>query len=201
MRIILTGTSSGIGKELTDQLSNDHDVVCITRNDLELSNIDAVNNYSMPTVDMLINCAGTDRGGKIDFVNQDQESIINILHTNVIAPILLSKKALSTNPKCKIVNITSTNNKRYWPNNLTYSLSKKALAEFGNMLQVEYPDVNYLEIQLGLTKTNFNQNRYVGYENRFDDVYSNLHLSVDDVADKICNVLFDNTIKFIEISP
>ena len=201
MNIAITGTSSGVGQELQQRLEYKHNIVCIGRNLLDLSNVTAVSDYIIPTVDMLINCAGTDCGGKIDFVNQDQESIINILHTNVIAPVLLSKKALSTNPKCKIVNITSTNNKRYWPNNLTYSLSKKALAEFGNMLQVEYPSVNYLEIQLGLTKTNFNQNRYVGYENRFDDVYSNLHLTADDVADKICNVLFDNTIKFIEISP
>ena len=94
MRIILTGTSSGIGKELTNQLSNDHDVVCITRNDLELSNIDAVNNYSMPTVDMLINCAGTDQGGKIEFAKQELDSVVNILTTNLLSPIVLSHKAL-----------------------------------------------------------------------------------------------------------
>jgi short-subunit dehydrogenase len=201
MNIAITGTSSGVGKGLWQQLEYLHNVVCITRNLVDLSDISAVGNYNMPEADMLINCAGTDRGGKIDFVNQDQESIIDILHTNVVAPVLLSKKALATNPRCKIVNITSTNNKRYWPNNLAYSLSKKALAEFGNMLQVEYPTVHYLEIQLGLTKTNFNQNRYVGHEDRFDDVYVNPHLTTDVVVEKILRVLFDPSVKFVEIAP
>ena len=201
MRIAITGTSSGIGQELGNQLSNDHDIMCITRNELELGNLDAVTNYSMSTVDMLINCAGTDRGGRIVFAQQGTTSILNILIINLLSPILLAHKALKLNPTCKIVNITSTYNKQYWPNNLAYSLSKKALSEFGRMLQVDHATVNYLEIQLGLTKTNFNQNRYVGHEDRFDDVYRNTHLTPDSAVKRILPVLFDNTIKFIEISP
>lgn len=201
MKIIITGTSSGIGKELSDQLGNDHNIICITRNDLELSNINDVNNYSMPTADMLINCAGTDCGGKREFINQDLTSVSSILITNLLSPILLAHKSLKLNPKCKIVNITSTNNKQYWPNNLAYSLSKKALSDFGRMLQVDHPTVNYLEIQLGLTKTNFNHNRYIGYADQFDDVYRNVYLTPDNVVKRILSVLFDHTIKFIEISP
>lgn len=201
MRIAITGTSSGVGKELSDQLSRDHTIVSITRNDLELSDLAAVNCYSLPTVDMLINCAGTDRGGKVVFAEQDSNSVVNILATNLLSPILLSHKALKSNPSCKIVNITSTNNKQYWPNNLAYSLSKKALSEFGRMLQVDHLGVNYLEIQLGLTKTNFNQNRYIGCEDRFDDVYRNPHLTPTEVVERILSILFDPSIKFIEISP
>jgi short-subunit dehydrogenase len=201
MKIAITGTSSGIGKELSNQLRTHHDVLCIIRNDLELNDVTAVINYNMPTVDMLINCAGTDRGGKIEFTKQDSNSISNILTTNLISPVLLSHKVLKSNSTCKIVNITSTNNKQYWPNNLAYSLSKKALSEFGRMLQVDHPTVNYLEIQLGLTKTNFNQNRYVGHEDRFDDVYRNTHLTPDSAVKRILPVLFDNTVKFIEVSP
>ena len=69
------------------------------------------------------------------------------------------------------------------------------------MLQVDYPELNYLEIQLGLTKTNFNQNRYVGYEQRFQNIYANSHLTTDEVCEQILSVLFDNRIKFIEVSP
>ena len=201
MKIAITGTSSGVGQELSNQLRKDHNVVCITRNELELGNIDAVNDYSISTVDMLINCAGTDRGGKLAFTEQDSTSIVNILTTNLLSPMVLAQKALKLNPACKIVNITSTNNKQYWPNNLAYSLSKKALSEFGRMLQVDHATVNYLEIQLGLTKTNFNQNRYIGYEDRFDDVYRNAHLTPDSAVKRILAVLFDNTVKFIEVSP
>ena len=201
MKIAITGTTSGIGKELSNQLSKNHEIVCITRDDLELSNIDCVLGYNVANVDMLINCAGTDCGGKIAFAKQGTINISNILTTNLLSPVLLSHKVLKLNSACKIVNITSTNNKQYWPDNLAYSLSKKALGEFGKMLQVDHPDIKYLEIQLGLTKTNFNQNRYVGCEDRFDDVYLNQHLTPTGVVEKILPILFDNTIKFIEISP
>lgn len=202
MNIAITGTSSGIGQELNNQLSKKNNkIISITRDILELSNINAVANYNIDKLDMLINCAGTDQGGKIGFSSQETNSISNILTTNLLAPILLSHKALKLNSECKIVNITSTNNKQYWPNNLAYSLSKKALSEFGKMLQVDHPSIKYLEIQLGLTKTRFNQNRYVGCEERFNDVYCNPHLTPAEVVERILPVLFDDTIKFIEISP
>ena len=67
----------------------------------------------------------------------------------MIAPVILSQKALIKNHQCKIVNISSTNNIKYYPNNLTYSLTKKSLESFTNMLQIEYPEINILEIEWG----------------------------------------------------
>ena len=115
--------------------------------------------------------------------------------------MILSKKVLSANPNCKIVNITSTNVNRYYPNNLAYSLSKQALSDFGSMLKLDYPDLQYLEVRLGLTKTNFNNNRYRYNQERYNDVYNNHHLSVDHAVTRIINVLFDSSIKVVEISP
>jgi hypothetical protein len=68
------------------------------------------------------------------------------------------------------------------------------------MLKIEYPDVQYLEVRLGLTKTNFNNNRYRYNPDRFNDVYANSHLTVDQVADRILDVLFDSSVKLIEVS-
>jgi short-subunit dehydrogenase len=198
--IIITGTSSGLGNELVNRLDQVN-VVALTRNELNLSDIDAVQKFDMLPVDMLINCAGTDVDGKIDFVNHSTASVVDIMNINLLSPVILAQKALQVNPKCKIVNITSTNNNRYWPNDLVYSLSKKSLAEFGAMLQIEYPDVNYLEIRLGLTRTNFNQNRYKNSPDRYVELYVNPHLTVEQVADRVVPILFDNTVKFIEVSP
>ena len=64
-----------------------------------------------------------------------------------------------------------------------------------------HPTLKYLEIRLGLTKTNFNHNRYIGHEDRFNDVYSNKHLIPSDAVNRILPVLFDDAIKFIEVSP
>lgn len=201
MKIAITGSNSGIGQGLVELLSDKHYVISLSRCELDLSDINQVLLYPLPVCNMLINCAGTGIGGKIDFVNHNIVDITNILNINFVSPTLLTHKALSNNQLCKIVNITSTNNNRYWPNDLAYSLSKKSLAEFGSMLKVEYPNVSYLEIQLGLTKTNFNQNRYQSCQSRFTDIYStNKHLSVNYVVNQIANVLFDDNIKFIEIS-
>jgi uncharacterized oxidoreductase len=200
MRILITGTSSGLGQELVGRLHH-HDVVALTRQLLDLSNITSVANYDPGFCDILINCAGTDIGGKIDFVNHQTQHVVDILNTNLIAPVLLSKQLLSNNPKCKIVNITSTNNNRYYANNLSYSLSKKALAEFGAMLKVEYPDVDYLEIKLGLVKTEFNRNRYQQEPERFNDIYQLPHLTVCQAAEIIVPAIFNSSIKFIEVAP
>jgi short-subunit dehydrogenase len=202
MKILVTGASSGVGKGLVSLLGTTNNVIGLTRQDLDLSKLDQVLKFDMTNVDMLINCAGSDKGGKIEFVQHDPSEVVDIININLIAPVLLSQKALKLNTNCKVVNITSTNNIRYYPNNLTYSLTKKALESFTNMLRIEYPLANILEIRLGLTRTNFNYNRYTNHQDRFIDIYANNpHLTVDNVVAKINNILFNNTVTFIEISP
>jgi short-subunit dehydrogenase len=201
MKILLTGSSSGLGEELYSILATHHEVHAPKRDTLDLADPTSVLNYPDLSYDVLINCAGTDIGGKIDFINHQPKFVENILQTNFVSPVLLTQKILKNNLNCKIVNITSTNNNRYWPNDLAYSLSKKSLEIFGQMLLVEYPTVPYLEVRLGLTKTNFNHNRYTNDQDRFFDVYLNKHLTSTEVAEKIVDILFDNSVKYIEISP
>ena len=200
MKILLTGGHSGLGLSLRQQLFQ-HEIVAPDRMHLDLCDYKNVIEFVDQHYDMLINCAGTGIGGKIDFINHCPEDVQHIMQVNLLSPMLLSQSVLKRNSQAKIVNITSTNNVRYWPNDLAYSLSKKSLEQFGSMLAVEYPLLQYLEIRLGLTKTNFNQNRYKKEPNRYVDLYHNSHLTADQVSFKICSVLFDNTVKFIEISP
>lgn len=201
MKILITGTSSGVGAGLARSLMTGHDIISLNRSILDLSLIDQVQQYDIPQIDMLINCAGVDIGGKIDFTNHQSTNVVEIMNTNLVSPMLLVQKALIKNNKCKIVNITSTNNKKYYANNLAYSLSKKALSLFGDMLRVDYPELNYLEVQLGLTKTNFNINRYNNGKcmDRYIDIYSNPHLTIEQASAHIVSILFDQT-TFIEVS-
>lgn len=200
MRITITGTANGLGQALAQCLSA-HDLVCLTRNQLNLNDIEAVTQYDLAATDMLINCAGTGVGGKQSFVDHPVQQITDILNTNLLAPVILSHKALAKNVNCKIVNITSTNNNRYHSGDLAYSLSKNSLATFGSMLRVEYPNCALLEVRLGLTKTNFNQARYRRDPERYQDIYQHPHLDVDSAAQSIVAVLFDQSVKMIELSP
>lgn len=203
MKAIITGTTSGVGLSLLNELTtNGVDASGLNRDQIDLSIIESVMAYDMPVVDMFVNCAGTGIGGKINFLNHIETDIVTIMTTNLISPMILTRKALVANPNCKIVNITSTNNKRYYPNDLAYSLSKLGLSDFGKMLQIELPSCNYLEVQLGLTKTNFNNNRYKHNMDKFQDIYSsNSHLDSDSVAKRIMTATQDTSLKFIEIAP
>lgn len=202
MKILLTGASSGVGQALAARLKSSHDVHLPSKQQLNLNDAKSITKYVTQSYDILINCAATGVGGKINFVEHRYDQLKEILTVNFLNTVLLTQHVLTLNQQCKIVNITSTNNKRYWPNDLAYSLSKLCLAEFGNMLTVEFPNINYLEVRLGLTKTNFNNNRYKNNQDRFQDIYaSSDYLLPENVAEKIVNVLFDNSIKFIEVSP
>lgn len=200
MKIFLTGSTSGVGQALFDLLSLDHTVEAPPRTQLDLANLDQVNSIDV-NCDLLINCAGTGLGGKQPFVDHPVKDIVDIVNTNLVAPMLLTHNALKNNPCCKIVNVTSTNNNRYWPNDLAYSLTKKSLSDFGHMLRIEYPECRVLEVRLGLTKTNFNQARYQHDPERYQELYHNPCLMPEYVANRIVDVLFDDRIKFIEIAP
>lgn len=202
MKIAITGTTSGVGLALLNTLKDSHDVISINRDTLDLSDTKQVTDFNLPHCDILVNCAGTGIGGKIDFANHDPAACATILNVNIVAPLLLTQKAIKSNPNCKIVNITSTNNNRFHPNDLVYSLSKQALSDFSKMLTVEYPGAPVLEVRLGLTKTNFNASRYQHNPERFFDIYQqHAHLESTVVAEKIVAAMFDNAVKFIEISP
>jgi|LakMenEpi03Aug12_release.lakeMendotaPanAssembly.Ray.scaffolds.fasta_scaffold723682_1 short-subunit dehydrogenase len=201
MKILLTGASSGIGKELHKILSQNHTVMAPTRQILDLENIDSIVQHVDRSYDMLIACAGTGLGGKINFVHHDSTAVNTILQTNLIGTTVLTQKVLSYNPLAKIVVITSTNNNRFYPGDLVYSLSKKSLQIFIEMIRIEYPDTPTLEVKLGLTKTGFNQNRYRDEPLRYQDIYLYPHLDATKVATTIYSVLFDDNIKSIEISP
>jgi 3-hydroxy acid dehydrogenase / malonic semialdehyde reductase len=199
MKIAITGTSSGIGKHLAELLTIEHDVIELTRTVFDLDFPDTITDINF--VDILINCAGHDLGGKVEFTEHAFARWSKILNTNLISAMALCQHALRHNPGVMIINITSTNNDRFYPGDLVYSLSKKSLEVFGHMLQEEYPFSDIREVRIGLTKTEFNKNRHKLNHKLMDTLYDdNCYLEPLDVAEKICMFMCGPD-KFIRIQP
>lgn len=203
MKICITGTSSGIGKKINDLLvQKNYITIPLTRNEIDLGDIASVINYDFSYCDILINCAGNDLGGKCLFTEHDPKKWTEVLNVNLTSSILLTQKALMKNPKSVICNITSTNCDKYYGNDLIYTLTKNSLSNFTDLLKVDFPDGKFKEFRVGLTKTNFNKNRYKFSENTADDdkFYSQPHLEPSFVAQKIVEFVFSDT-DFQRLSP
>ena len=198
MIIAITGTTSGVGKHLVNELKVEHKIVEITREVFDLNFPETITSFGK--VDVLINCAGHDLGGKVSFKEHDWDSCQKIINTNLISAIKLSQLAIQENEHVTIVNITSTNVDKFYPGDLVYSLSKKSLQTFSDMLRYEHPTVKVKEVILGLTKTNFNENRHKMNHKPIDDLYAMNHLLPEYVAKTIAKFVFDDS-EVIRIAP
>ena len=145
MKILITGTTSGIGAATAKLLKlQNHDVIELNRSELNLIDVQAVTEYNLPEIDCLINNAG----GK----GQTDQDTVNL---NFLSPVVLARKAYQQNPEVIIVNITSSYVNKYWGNDLIYSVSKKALAAFRLDFRVDHPNAIVTEIRPGLTKQQY----------------------------------------------
>ena len=143
IKVLITGTTSGIGKaavKLFRKWPDQYDVFELNRDTLDLSDWDAVKRFRMPKIDVLINNAG----GR-------QEDDLDTVLTNFLSPMTLARKAYEKNIDVTIINNTSSFVHTYWGNDLVYSASKKALAEFRKDFLYDNPGAVVHEIRPGLT--------------------------------------------------
>ena len=141
MRILVTGGSRGIGKDICDKfIKEDHEVISPTREELDLSQPIS---FIPDKIDVLINNAGINL---IDSVF-DGENYEEIMQVNYFSPLRLFKLCLPHMKKQnygRIINIGSVWVDYAKSGRSAYSASKNALHSLTKSITSEYGAYNIL---------------------------------------------------------
>ncbi|MFH4616206.1 SDR family oxidoreductase [Vibrio diabolicus] len=109
-KILITGGNGDIAKKLSELLDYSiYEVYLPQRSELDVSSKSSVEKYfcnRKGSFDIVVNAAGTLYSSHV--VGSDPDRWINDINVNLIGTYLVSKYALESNPRCKIINVSST---------------------------------------------------------------------------------------------
>ncbi len=141
MRVLVTGGSRGIGKDICDKfIKEGHEVIAPTREELELSQPIS---FIPDKIDVLVNNAGINL---IDSIF-DGENYEEIMQVNYFSPLRLFKLCLPHMKKQnygRVINIGSVWVDYAKPGRSAYSASKNALHSLTKSITSEYGTYNIL---------------------------------------------------------
>jgi 3-hydroxy acid dehydrogenase/malonic semialdehyde reductase len=153
--------------------------------------LDLIPNAFKP-IDILINNAGHDIGGRTRFDIGSPDDWSNIIATNLIGLMRVTRSLLPDMIRRNaghIVNISSINAVRVVPDMAAYSISKAGVHMFTETIRGELAEtaIRVTEIQPGLTRTNIIVTRYRGDKQKEKEYFDQFKIALDpaDVARSI----------------
>ena len=153
--------------------------------------LDLIPNAFKP-IDILINNAGHDIGGRTRFDIGSPDDWSNIIATNLIGLMRVTRSVLPDMVRRNaghIVNISSINAVRVVPDMAAYSTSKAGVHMFTETIRGELAEtaIRVTEIQPGLTRTNIIVTRYRGDKQKEKEYFDQFKIALDpaDVARSI----------------
>jgi 3-hydroxy acid dehydrogenase/malonic semialdehyde reductase len=216
---VVTGAAGGMGRAITEALlESGRQVVLVDRAPdslrgfaaamgdstfpIELDIADAKSVDRLPDlipnafkpVDILINNAGHDIGGRTRFDIGPADDWSNIIQTNLIGLMRVTRSILPDMVKRNsghIVNISSINAVRIIPDMAAYSTSKAGVHMFTETLRAELAEtaIKVTEMQPGLTRTGIILTRYRGDRKKEKDYFNQFKMALDP-ADIARSILF-----------
>jgi short-subunit dehydrogenase len=162
MKILITGGSGGVGKSVARQLGIYHDVVTPSRDELDLSNFEQINNTDLSSYDVIVNCAGSNPGAYQGWLNNTWNNQENQVDVNFTGALLLAKQYVKQRTDGQFVFITSYNIEDPMALNIFYTASKAALRYSMQTLRKDVPGIVFTEICPGKIYTNMLNQNYQG---------------------------------------
>ena len=218
---LVTGASSGIGLALVHELvERGHRVVCVARDrarlqsaladcgeQVYLASADVTDQASVDRlvaelpqqwqpIDVLVANAGSDVGGRRDFVDGDMADWDNTITTNVSGVMRICHAFLPSMVERDfghIVTIGSTAGVNAYAGGAAYAASKHAVRAFTESLRLEFKRsaIRITEVQPGTARTGFATARHRGDSDRGTAFYDQLDgtLNAEDVVAAIMYAL------------
>lgn len=211
---LVTGASSGIGEAVSRQLAERGcRVVCAARQrttlekvagdlalpghaiELDVNDLASVRTLlerlpaELREIDILINSAGHDVGGRIRFDEGEIEDWLQIVDTNLKGVMRLCHSVIrSMLPRDRghVVNIGSLAGIRATKTEAAYVASKFGMRGFTEALRLDYREtgIRFTEVLPGAVRTQFAERRWTGDSRKAEAFYQSLPglLTADDVA-------------------
>ncbi len=215
---LVTGASSGIGRAIAIDLARQGATVMATGRQRERLNelreqappgsivplvldvcdkgqVDALP-HQLPenheAVDILVNNAAQDIGGRTRFDQSDPDELSLVIQTNLIGLMRVTRAvvpAMLQRGRGTIVNIGSTNALRPTPNMAAYTASKAGVHALTDVLRADFAKegLRVVEVVPGLTRTEFAQTRMRGDSEKARAFFEKFPgaLEPQDVADAV----------------
>jgi 3-oxoacyl-[acyl-carrier protein] reductase len=133
--ILLTGAGD-LSFALTKKLSERYLVLNPNKLELDVSNVESVEKFfSRKKVDIVVNLAGTLHSATI--LESNIAKWVNDINVNLIGTYLISRFALTSNSKTKVINISSTAAFNSYADWSSYCASKAGVLKISNALALD----------------------------------------------------------------
>lgn len=216
---LVTGASSGIGLALVRQLvERGHRVVCIARNltrleaaladcaeQVYLASVDVTDQASVDglvaelpaqwqPIEVLVANAGSDVGGRREFIDGEMADWADTITTNVSGVMRICHAFLPSMAERNtghVVTIGSTAGVHTYVGGAAYATSKHAVRAFTDSLRLEFKHspIRITEVLPGTTRTGFAAARHRGDSDRAATFYEQLDGTLD-AEDIVAAILY-----------
>ena len=211
---LVTGASSGIGEAIARQLADRGcRVICAARHveplehlvetlstpghplDLDVNDAQSVGSLlerlppDLREIDILINSAGHDRGGRVPFDQGAVDDWLAIVQTNLNGVMRLCHavvRSMLPRDRGHVVNIGSLAGVRATRTEAAYVASKFGMHGFTEALRLDYREtgIRFVEVLPGAVRTQFAERRWGGDRGKAEEFYRQFAtiLAPEDVA-------------------